>query len=79
VGVWATYSLSFSLEKHLLIEWSWKGASDRETSEARSSPSVELLLVKRVSHAAYACDVLLYFMKRRESVKFRTPQLFPEN
>lgn len=32
-----------------------------------------------VSHAAYACDVLLYFMKRRENVKLRMPRLFPED
>lgn len=79
VGVWVIYSLSFSLEKHLLIERSWRGASDEETSQARSSPSVELPLARRVSHAAYACDVLLYFMKRRENVKFRMARLFPED
>ena len=79
VGLWVIYSLSFSLEKHLLIERGWRGTSDKEISQARSSPSVELPLARRVSHEAYACDVLLYFVKRGENVKFRMAWLFPED
>lgn len=78
VGVRVVHSLSLCLEKHLLIERSWRGAADKETSQARSSPSVALPLARRVSHAAHACDVLLYSMKRRENVMFRTSWLFPE-
>lgn len=48
VGVGVTDSLSsFSLEKHLLIQSSRRGASDKETSQTRSSPSVELPLAGR--------------------------------
>lgn len=64
-GDWVLYSLPFSHEKLLLIEGSIK-----ETSEAQSSPSLELPLAGRVSHAAR--DVLLYFMKRKENVNLRT-------
>lgn len=76
VGVGVVHGLSLCLEKHLLIERSWRGAADKETSQARSSPSVAL--ARRVSHAAHACDVLLYSVKRRENVMFRTSWLFPE-
>lgn len=79
VGVWVMCSLSFSLKKHLLLERRWRGASDKESAQACSAPSLELPPAGRVSHAASACAVLLCFMKRRENVKFRMSQLFPED